>query len=1080
MLSNKNGGERPDVAKVLAGLKDFQRQTVDYAFRRIYEDKDAASRFLIADEVGLGKTLVARGLIARAVDALWTSTERIDVIYICSNQEIAQQNIDRLNITQDRHFQLASRATLLPVTLNQLRGNKLNFVSLTPGTSFNLRSSTGWMYERVLLYHLILKSWNVSSTALSNVLRADVGKERWAWEMQAFRRDKTIDQDLHDQFLAELGRNPDLLKEFEELVTEIGGRRKHTPDDLRRERNRLIGQFRELLARSSLSALEPDLVILDEFQRFKDLLDADNPLSSLAQSLFNYPAAKVLLLSATPYKMYTVQGEDEDHYQDFQRTARFLLEGFPGQAERLDQAIERYRKAMLRITLPDSRAALVTARTEIETILRKVMVRTERLSATEDRNGMLKETTFARDSVRSSDLRSFVSLDRIAHLIDAGDQVEYWKSSAYPLNLMENYVLKRRLKSALSENNHAELHDWLRKSSDSLLHWEDIQDYQPVDPGNARLRALAADTLDTNNYRLLWMPPAMPYYQPGGAFANVLANGRTKTLIFSSWQVAPKTIAVLLSYEAERRIIGEKRAEIPYGQLTEKRRPLLRFAFTQERLANMSNFCLLYPSLTLAGQVDPLSMASELMKDGSLPSAEALLQVIEARIEELLEAASKKVAVHPDRTVDDRWYWVAPLLIDRHFNRETVENWLFTNQDNLNWAKMLGNEKEDGEDDPNRFADHVEALRAFFQSPDGLGPRPKNLVGILAQMALASPTISTLRAILRRAPGAGAAALAAAAHAGLGFRTLYNQPETILLLQDMYPNLDYWQGVLQYGIEGNLQSVLDEFVHILHESLGLVGHPPEESASKIGAKIQEVLSIRAPILRFDEFVSGENQRFELEDRRLRCRYALRIGEDNNDELDGRTRAADVRDAFNSPFRPFVLASTSIGQEGLDFHQYCHRIVHWNLPTNPVDLEQREGRIHRYKGHVIRRNLADHYASAILAESSRPLSDPWQQIFDQAVKDRPAGANDLIPFWIFEHGEHKIERRLPILPFSRETYQVDDLKKALVAYRALIGQPRQQELMDFIQNQASEEVRQILMDCSIDLQPRLETGQQAHK
>jgi hypothetical protein len=131
-MNDGNGVERPDVANVLAGLKDFQRQTVDYVFRRLYVDSDAVSRFLIADEVGLGKTLVARGLIARVVDRLWETTKRIDVIYICSNQEIAQQNIDRLNITQQGNFQLASRATLLPITLNQLRGNKLNFISLRP------------------------------------------------------------------------------------------------------------------------------------------------------------------------------------------------------------------------------------------------------------------------------------------------------------------------------------------------------------------------------------------------------------------------------------------------------------------------------------------------------------------------------------------------------------------------------------------------------------------------------------------------------------------------------------------------------------------------------------------------------------------------------------------------------------------------------------------------------------------------------------------------------------------------------------------------------------------------------------
>ena len=72
----------------------------------------------------------------------------------------------------------------------------------------------------------------------------------------------------------------------------------------------------------------------------------------------------------------------------------------------------------------------------------------------------------------------------------------------------------------------------------------------------------------------------------------------------------------------------------------------------------------------------------------------------------------------------------------------------------------------------------------------------------------------------------------------------------------------------------------------------------------------------------------------------------------------------VDSAFNSPFRPFLLTSTSIGQEGLDFHPWCHRLVHWNLPGNPVDLEQREGRVHRYKGHGVPRALkAERLSSA---------------------------------------------------------------------------------------------------------------------
>jgi hypothetical protein len=49
---------------------------------------------------------------------------------------------------------------------------------------------------------------------------------------------------------------------------------------------------------------------------------------------------------------------------------------------------------------------------------------------------------------------------------------------------------------------------------------------------------------------------------------------------------------------------------------------------------------------------------------------------------------------------------------------------------------------------------------------------------------------------------------------------------------------------------------------------------------------------------------------------------------------GQQRALCVRRS-NSPLWPFVLATTSVGQEGLDFQQHCHAVVHWNLPSNPV-------------------------------------------------------------------------------------------------------------------------------------------------
>ena len=89
MAESEKTLQKPDCNAILGSLKDFQRETVDYVFRRLYADEDCTRRFLVADEVGLGKTLVARGVIAKTIDHLWKTVHRIDIIYICSNSNIA-------------------------------------------------------------------------------------------------------------------------------------------------------------------------------------------------------------------------------------------------------------------------------------------------------------------------------------------------------------------------------------------------------------------------------------------------------------------------------------------------------------------------------------------------------------------------------------------------------------------------------------------------------------------------------------------------------------------------------------------------------------------------------------------------------------------------------------------------------------------------------------------------------------------------------------------------------------------------------------------------------------------------------
>jgi len=80
------------------GLKSFQRRSARHAFSRLFEATDSSRRFLIADETGLGKTHVAQGIIAATIDRLNhdPSVRRIDIVYVCSNSDIADQNIGKL------------------------------------------------------------------------------------------------------------------------------------------------------------------------------------------------------------------------------------------------------------------------------------------------------------------------------------------------------------------------------------------------------------------------------------------------------------------------------------------------------------------------------------------------------------------------------------------------------------------------------------------------------------------------------------------------------------------------------------------------------------------------------------------------------------------------------------------------------------------------------------------------------------------------------------------------------------------------------------------------------------------------
>jgi hypothetical protein len=115
-----------------------------------------------------------------------------------------------------------------------------------------------------------------------------------------------------------------------------------------------------------------------------------------------------------------------------------------------------------------------------------------------------------------------------------------------------------------------------------------------------------------------------------------------------------------------------------------------------------------------------------------------------------------------------------------------------------------------------------------------------------------------------------------------------------------------------------------------------------------------------------------------------------------------------------------------------------------LPANPVDFEQREGRVNRFGGHVVRRNIAARHRASVMTSKE---SDPWKAAYD-AARDQSAQLGEFAPYWIYP-GSFRVERQLINYPLSRDTAKLVALKGDLALYRLAFGQPRQEDLLDFL-------------------------------
>ena len=135
---------------VLDGLKDFQLATAKRVFELYMQGQN---RVLVADEVGLGKTLIAKGVIAQTARYHYEDLQDklFKVVYVCSNQAIANQNLNKLKICEDITVDGVSDTRLSMQHLKiyeqesdpKIKANYIQMTPLTPSTSFYITNGEG-------------------------------------------------------------------------------------------------------------------------------------------------------------------------------------------------------------------------------------------------------------------------------------------------------------------------------------------------------------------------------------------------------------------------------------------------------------------------------------------------------------------------------------------------------------------------------------------------------------------------------------------------------------------------------------------------------------------------------------------------------------------------------------------------------------------------------------------------------------------------------------------------------------------------------------------------------------------------
>jgi hypothetical protein len=572
----------------------FQEAAVNHIVGRL-RDKTGSRRVLLADEVGLGKTVVARGVIERLLER---RRRPLTVVYLCSNSDIAEQNRIKLDPESEKPI---GRVTELALARHQ-GARRLLLYSFTPGTS--LKEGTGLAWERRLLLYLLHRIYGfpVGTKAWREYFRCGAGEAHWTDATTRGRLSTEFERKTERAFQTELAAAwRETMFDGQRAVfaaRDLVATFSYHDHAVRSQRNRLIARLRGVMQRVALRYLDPDLVILDEVQRFRDVIDAGSEKQGIASELFAR-RAPVIILSATPYRALTLGHEvaegAKSHHEDFHKTLAFLFDRDTETPKKIRTNLTVFGAQLERPDLADRLdLGVVALKRAIEADLTKVICRTERNWYVLDHQKGVDDEGGTRGALPSSgELEEFFWLHRaLATSSPMGQVTEFWKSAPSLLTFLDSkYALLKRVQA-----------EKVRVPKELLTRADDVSS---LAARNHRISKVVDVALGSStDPPRLWTRPTYLYHQD----KFFLERDPRKLLVFSGWRFVPKAVAIVASRAAIDRLAPQE------GEATQPLR------FTERRSFHVFDVC--FPAPTLA-QVGHEAM-SELLSVG-LPEAEDVL-----------------------------------------------------------------------------------------------------------------------------------------------------------------------------------------------------------------------------------------------------------------------------------------------------------------------------------------------------------------------------------------------------------------------------------------------------------------------